>query len=705
MTPFSNLASTKTMSTRYRPLLAIAAGSFALASPAACAQQAEAPSPDDAAGISVVNVTGQALQPDPRTALTGSAQGLPAGTTVLGQEDVATVTVGRDISNIFRRVPGVVANNLDQGDTGNGFKMRGFATQGTHGADAAVYIDGVPQNMPSSEAGAGHGPAFLEWLTPDMVERIEVIKGPVSARHSDQNRSGAVNIVTRSGGPSSVGLAVESFGGRRLSLVHAASAGRLDSFLVADRYRTDGYRKGSWLDRDNLFWRLSTVQDNARYSARINHYRSSFGTAGYLNYAQLSAGSVARDAPEPGVPAGFGEGRRSGLTLNRTPLDDRGLHLTAYAEDFERLRATSAGAVLHNAGLDDRRIHGGSLAWRAAFPNASLLAGADYRRDKGIGTRQRYQNRQPTSTWLTNLDLDLATWGVFAEAQYKPAASLKLTAGMRHDWFDYAIGNRKLPAASGDYDQSVFTPKLGLAWTPRPGLSVFANAAEGFRSAAAQQISPAGAAGALGAAGGQLNAGIEPSKVRSFDVGFQARPGTAWSLSGTAFHVLNEDEIVQTGPASFAGAGETTRRGFELDTRWRVAEGVNLYASYTRLLRAEFDNPLPNTQRSISVARHQLKAGLELRQPLAEGSMRYNLDGYLTSGIPYATGTPLAERNVPTHIRYDLRVSWDYRQVQLSAYATIQPHAIGESFYASATGLWVSPQPRRFGGAALRYFF
>lgn len=692
------------MQTHYRPLLAFAAGALALTNPAAGAQEAEAPA-DAPSGVSVVTVTGQALQPDPRTGLSGSAQGLPASTTVLSHEDVATITVGRDISNVFRRVPGVVANNLDQGDTGNGFKMRGFATQGTHGADAAVYIDGVPQNMPSSEAGAGHGPAFLEWLTPDMVERIEVIKGPVSVRHGDQNRSGAVNVVTRSGGPSSVALTLESYGGRRVSLVHSAGVGELNSFVVADRYRSDGYRRGSWLDRDNLFWKLSTVQGQARYSARINHYRSRFETSGYLNYAQLAAGIVARDAPEPGMPAGFGEGRRTGLVLDRTPLDDAGLHLTAYAEDFERLRATSAGAVLHNAGLDDRRIHGGSIAWRTAFPAATLLAGADYRRDKGDGTRQRYQNRQPTSTWLTNLDLDLATWGLFAETQYKPADALKLTLGMRHDWFDYAIGNRKLLAASSDYEKSVFTPKLGAAWTPGPGLTVFANAAEGFRSPAAQQISPAGAAGPLGAAGGQVNDDIAPSKVRSFDLGVHARVSSTWSLSSTVFYVLNEDEIVQTGRTTFAGAGETTRRGIELDTRWRAAEGIDLYASYTRLLRAEFDNPLPNTQRRISVARHQLKAGLELRQQPAAGTLRYNLDAYLTSGIPYATGTPLTERIVPTHTRYDMRVSWDYRKMQLSAYATFQPHAIGESFYASATGLWVSPQPRRFGGASLRYFF
>lgn len=679
--------------------LSLTASALALAAPALHAEQ-----PAGVAGalLPTVTVLGSSAG---KTSLSGAAESLPASVSVVEAEDIGTVNVGRDISNIFRRVPGVVANNLDQGDTGNGFKMRGFATQGTHGADAAVYIDGVPQNMPSSEAGAGHGPAFLEWLTPDMIERVEVIKGPVSVRHGDQNRSGAVNIVTRSGGvPSSVALAMESYGGRRASLVHAAQVGRVDSFLVVDSYRTDGYRKGSWLERDNLFWKLSAVHGDARYSVRVNHYRSSFETAGYLNYDQLAAGNVARNAPEPGVPPGFGEGRRTALVFGRAPLGEAGLELTAYAENFERLRATSAAAAVHNAGLDDRRIHGGTAAWRAVFPAASLLAGADYRRDMGDGTRQRLQNRQPTTTWLTNLELDLVTYGLFAEIQYKPADTVKLTAGLRQDWFDYAIDNHKLPAASATYDKSVFTPKLGVAWTGA-GWTAFANAAEGFRSAAAQQISPAGAAGPLGAAGGQVTHAISPSKVRSYDLGFQAQPAAHWALSGTFFYVLNEDEIVQTGPTSFAAAGDTTRRGIEFATRLRAARNIDVHASFTHLMQARFNNPLPNTQRDISVARNQAKAGIELRQPQATGSLRYNVDAYLTAGIPYATGAPLTARTVPTHTRYDVRVAWDYRQAQLSAYAAFQPHAIGESFYASATGLWVSPQPRRTAGVTLRYLF
>src|SRR5690606_20511120 len=132
------------------------------------------------ATLAPIQVSGDASQREllgERGQLTLESPGLPAAMTVITPSELQTINVGRDISNVFRRVPGVVANNIDQGDTGNGVRMRGFATQGTHGAHTAVYVDGVPQNLPSSEAGAGHGPAYLGWLTPDMIGGVTVIKG------------------------------------------------------------------------------------------------------------------------------------------------------------------------------------------------------------------------------------------------------------------------------------------------------------------------------------------------------------------------------------------------------------------------------------------------------------------------------------------------------------------------------------------------
>ncbi len=110
--------------------------------------------------------------------------------------------------------------------------MRGFATQGTHGADTAVYVDGVPQNIPSIQSIASHGAVFLEWLPPELIGGIDVIKGPVSALYGDQNRAGAVDIRTRDGGdatPSSVSVSAERYGLRRTALVLSNKLSQVDS--------------------------------------------------------------------------------------------------------------------------------------------------------------------------------------------------------------------------------------------------------------------------------------------------------------------------------------------------------------------------------------------------------------------------------------------------------------------------------------------
>lgn len=659
--------------------------------------------------VSVSGAQEARITPGARTAVSMDAAALPSALSIVTAEEIATINIGGDISNIFRRVPGVVANSLGQGDTGNGFRMRGFATQGTHGADAAVYVDGVPQNMPSSEAGAGHGPAFLEWLTPQMIERIDVIKGPVSALHGDQNRSGAVNIWTGTGSntPSSAALTLESYGGKRASVVLGKDYGSFDSLLVADVYRTDSYRRGAWQERDNLFWKLSSVRNEARYSLTLNHYRADFEAAGYHLYHRLAGGLVARDAAQEGALLSYGGGRSTRLVFNRAPASgEAGTYATLYAEDFERVRGTAGGGIVHNTGSDDRFIAGGRVSHNLVFGDRGALhLGAEFRKDKGEGTRQRYENRVATPTYLTYLDMDLLTYGLFAQGQFKPVDSLKLSAGLRADYFDYDIKNRKLPAASTRYRDSVVTPKLGANWSVTPQLDLFANVAQGFRSPAAQQISPAGAAGPLGAAGGAVNRDISPSKVQSYDFGLTAAPNDALRLSGVVFYTLNEDEIVQTGANTFSSVGDTTRKGLELEGRWRFSRSAEVYGAYTRLLQAEINNPAPNTANLLSVARHQFKLGAQYQHALGAGRMRYNVDAYLTSGIPYFSGTPLARQTVPTYTRYDLRATYDYRKLQLAAYAVLQPQMISEAFFSGAAGLSVSPQPPRQFGISARYFF
>lgn len=700
-----------------RSARALGLGACALLAAPAVAQGPVAAA-DAAPTLQAVTVTADAGHVDlqgRRGEVTVDSTGLPSAVTVITPDELGTLNIGRDISNIFRRVPGVVANNIDQGDTGNGFRMRGFATQGTHGADTAVYVDGVPQNMPSSQAGAGHGPAFLEWLTPDMIGRVAVIKGPISALYGDQNRAGAVDIRTASGGdvPSSVGIALDRYGGKRTSLVLSNSlsltpdAPAIQSLLIADLYRTHSYRRDGRTDRENFFWKLSTQVGDGIYSVRVNHYRSDSVAAGYLLLGDLESGKASPRSTQYGLP-GFGSGERTALVFHRAPArGEEGWYATVYGETFQRERGIANSNVQHTVGSDDRDIFGGRFAHNTVFgDSAALTVGAEVRRDRGDAMRRIWRNYVPTANYVNNQGLDLLTYGLFAQAQYKPVDSLKLLGGVRRDWFDYDIDNRKLPAASTAYRAGVTTPKVGAVWTVAPRLDLFANVAQGFRSPAAEQISGSGATGPLGAPGGMVY-GVAPSKVKSYDVGFTATPLSGWSLSGAAYQTDNEDEIVGQPDGSFRSVGNTTRKGYEIETRWDPVRAVSLYASYGRIIEARANNPLPNTGARLSVPRHQLKAGVEYRRRLAEARLTLNADAYLTAGNPYYEGTPQTQlRTMPTYTRYDLKATMDWKQYQLSLFAVFQPREFASDIaYGSPAGLLVSPQPKIQFGVAGRYFF
>jgi len=661
-----------------------------------------------AAPAQVVEVKGQRSQ-DERLAPGTGARSLPGSVTTVTSGDLATLDIGRDISNVFRRVPGVVANNIDQGDTGNGFRMRGFATQGTHGADTAIYIDGVPQNIPSSQGGAGHGPAFLEWMTGDMIDTIDVIKGPVSALYGDQNRAGSVAIRTREGGaatPSSATLTVESYGGRRGSLVLSGEHGKLRSLVVADRYSLDGFRHGAFTDRSNLFWKLSTTIGDGVYSLRATYYKSDFAGAGYLSLPAMEAG-LDPHSTMYGLP-GFGAAQRKTLVFNRRPASgEAGWFATAYAEDFERSRAIQTSATQHTYGYDDRGIYGarGGNTW--TFGDAAVLTlGAEARKDKGDAYRQQYRERQPTANYVNSQDLDLLTYGVFVQGQYRVLPTVKLHGGGRYDRFDYDLVNLKLPAASTGYKGSVLTPKYGAIWNVMPDVELYANVAQGFRSPAAEQISTSGSLGPLGAAGGRINVGIDPSRVRSHDVGFNATPLDGLSVAGAFYTIQNDDEIINTAPDVFVASGQTTRRGVELDLRYQFSAAFSTYLNYGRILRARLDNPAPGAGARMSVPEHTWKAGVHYRSALGPGRLTLAGDVYITAGNPYYMGTPSYERDMPTYVRYDVKATYDIGKFQGALFATLQPHEFASDIaYGTAAGLVVTTVPQASGGASLRYFF
>ena len=391
--------------------------------------------------------------------------------------------------------------------------------------------------------------------------------------------------------------------------------------------------------------------------------------------------------------------------LTRKPATgDAGLHFSAAAEDYHRNRALGANKTDFNVQGDDRTI----LTARAVNDvqvgqTAALSIGVETRRDHGDAINRRWPNGTPGPTYSWNQQLKLLTYGAFTQGQYKPIESIKLLAGARLDAFDYDINNRKLPAASLKYSKSAFTPRGGVVWTPIQALDLFANIGQGFRSPNQTEISPSGSVGPLGAAGGTAYPDLAVPKVTSHDFGLNAAFGRRLNVRAASYHTLNENEILQVSPGVFASVGNTTRDGWEAESRFVATNGLDFYASYGRIIRAQINNVAPGAQDRVPVPKHTIKGGLGYTAPLG---LLLNVDASYISKVPYFAGTPLQLVYTRQYTRFDVRVTRDIRDLTLAGFVTSQPVALSaEAASATAAGLFIEPRPKTEVGVSARYRF
>ena len=137
------------------------------------------------------------------TRLDEDALRLPFATTIVGREQMDEVGA-RSLEDALRSVPG-----LQHGTQGNYFTR--FETRGLRDTqDVLVLLDGVPLRLLQ-------GNADVTLLAPDLVERIEFIKGPASALYGRNAIGGVVQLF----------LKPDAAGGRASAT--AGSFGRADA--------------------------------------------------------------------------------------------------------------------------------------------------------------------------------------------------------------------------------------------------------------------------------------------------------------------------------------------------------------------------------------------------------------------------------------------------------------------------------------------
>ncbi|MEP8551599.1 catecholate siderophore receptor CirA [Enterobacter mori] len=111
----------------------------------------------------------------------------PASISVITQEDLKRKPV-QNLKDVLQDVPGVQLTN--EGDNRKGVSIRGLDSSYT-----LILVDG--KRVSSRNAVFRHNDFDLNWVPVDAIERIEVVRGPMSSLYGSDALGGVVNIINK----------------------------------------------------------------------------------------------------------------------------------------------------------------------------------------------------------------------------------------------------------------------------------------------------------------------------------------------------------------------------------------------------------------------------------------------------------------------------------------------------------------------------
>ncbi|MEN4903597.1 TonB-dependent receptor [Luteimonas sp. TWI1437] len=557
------------------PLAAVVA--LVLAQPAAAQSPASAPAATD---FDTVVVTATGVQQWIRDA--------PASISVITREEIERKPVG-SLGQLLSTIPGVTGGYALSGAQAK-IRLRGLPEQYT-----LILIDGSRQGNSSGVNYRDNlGAQDLDWLSPDMIERIEVVRGPMSSLYGSDAMGGVINIITRKIAPTWGGTATYNhsrpdasdrgdtiqlgarFSGpltERLGLRVGANLTDRDSDTGTGIGRTPGTRAET--ANALLQWRVN--DDHAiGFEASRGVQRNVGGEA--LNAFGLS--KLVHTGYVLSHDGRYGDASTSKATLVQNDYEDKGSAVGNHAKE------TVLDAVF-NTGFD----------W--GVPHA-LNAGGQWKREvlqnvNTIGT--------VPVTWTGSGRIspknEADAWALFVEDHLSLRENLTLTLGLRWD-------------NTENYDDNL-SPRVYAVWHASRDWTVRGGVSRGFRAPNLKQ----GSAGAATQSGGNGcrslspegwttdtssptyrpnadgtrgcymagNPNLEPETSTNYEIG-AGFDRNGWSLAATYFHTDFEDKIEQMPLSALPGFDSSYVNGFW----WTVAQ--NLQEARTRGVEASVVVPL-----------------------------------------------------------------------------------------------------------------
>ncbi len=477
-------------------------------------------------------------------------------------------------ADILQGVPGLYVNQHAGGGKANQLFLRGFDAD--HGTDVLLTVDGVPVNMVSH--GHGQGYADLNWVIPELIQRVEVAKGPYFAQHGDFATAGAINLVTRDDLQThQVTLGGGSFQTYRALLIASPRVGPLRTLIAGNAYGTHGpFDSPERLERFSLFTKVSaTLAENATLSLILNSYGSGWNASGQVPLREVTAGRLGRFGSIDPTEGGNSQRHSAQVSLAVRTEDQGELRLMAYAAQyrlnlFSNFTFFSADPV-HGDLIEqhDARVFGGFSGsyrfQRSLGPIAFETSfGVQLRSDAIENALYRDLARERLGT-VVDASIREGSLGLYVQEDVRLTPWLRAILGLRADSFGFEVEDRLEDTAtlgsgnSGVRQASLLSPKASLVFSAIPFTELYANFGSGFHSNDARGVVR------------QQDAVTPLTRARGMELGARSLLFDRVDLAGAVYLLDLASEIVWVGDEGTTEArGPTRRIGAEVELRVRL---------------------------------------------------------------------------------------------------------------------------------------
>ncbi|WP_032881341.1 TonB-dependent receptor [Acinetobacter sp. WC-323] len=553
------------------------------------AQAAETQANKEAVQLEKIVVTASSQAVDVKDA--------PASISVITRDDIEKQPVA-SIGDLLSKVPGVTGGISPNGD-GSKIKLRGLPDNYT-----LILIDG---KRIGSSRDTNYRPDLgrqdLNWITPEMIERIEVVRGPMSSLYGSDAMGGVINIITRKipdkwGGSLTRNYTVPTASG---DLGHTDQMGVMVTGPLTE----------------NLGLRLTAGRTEREADQNI---KAGQGTSGYIdeNYNALlnyRINDKHQVAVEAGIStqknkAGFGEVVGRGGVIREGEVawgpDDLEHHtysishdgdwgfgkskLSAYYNDYDS--SNESGIAKSNETIIEGNLN---IPFNTLFEH-TLTIGGQWKKNELTNTQTI--GTLPEGSWdgqkYSDPTVDNKTWAIFLEDNISLLDNLNLTVGNRLD--------------HDDKYGSHHSPRAYLVYHPFNDFTIKGGVAKGFRAPSLKETTPGAATFSRGngcssliplgyVSGGCYMAGnpnLKPEESTNYEINLNYN-GFNSDLGLTYFHTDFKDKIDYAPLAEINGRwytrneniGKARTRGLELVANFPITDTVNWNNNMTYFFEAK----------------------------------------------------------------------------------------------------------------------